>query len=35
MTHGFTFETLEDAIIEFFLYQGDFYALDEEKLFDY
>jgi hypothetical protein len=35
MTHGFTFETLEDAIMEFFLYQGDSYALDEEKLFDY
>ena len=35
MTHGFTLETLEDAIMEFFLYQGDSYALDEEKLFDY
>lgn len=35
MTHGFIFETLEDAIMEFFLYQGDSYALDEEKLFDY
>ena len=35
MTHGFTLETLEDSIMEFFLYQGDSYALDEEKLFDY
>lgn len=34
-THGFTAETLEDAVMEFLLYQGDSYALDEEKIFDY
>ncbi|EJL73786.1 hypothetical protein [Chryseobacterium populi] len=35
IANGFTYETLEDAILEFFLYQGDSYALDKEKLFDY
>ncbi|MCU7614575.1 hypothetical protein N0B16_09025 [Chryseobacterium sp. GMJ5] len=35
MTHGFTYETLDDAILEFFLYQGDAYELDKEKIFDY
>lgn len=34
-TNGFTYETLEDAVMEFILYQGDSYALDEEKIFDY
>jgi hypothetical protein len=35
MTNGFTNETLEDAVMEFFLYQGDAYGLDKDKLFDY
>ncbi|WP_370896766.1 hypothetical protein [Chryseobacterium gossypii] len=35
ITNGFTYETLEDAIIEFFLYQGDAYGLDKDKIFDY
>ena len=35
MTNGFTYETLEDAVMEFLLYQGDSYALDEDKIFDY
>lgn len=35
MTNGFTNETLEDAVMEFFLYQGDAYGLDKEKIFDY
>lgn len=35
ITNGFTNETLEDAVMEFFLYQGDAYGLDKEKLFDY
>lgn len=34
-TNGFTYETLEDAVMEFILYQGDSYGLDEEKIFDY
>ncbi|MGG5209437.1 hypothetical protein ACQWU4_10855 [Chryseobacterium sp. MIQD13] len=32
IANGFTYETLEDAIEEFFLYQGDSYALDKEKI---
>jgi len=32
ISNGFTYETLEDAIVEFFLYQGDSYALDEDKI---
>lgn len=32
---GFTKETLEDAVMEFFLYQGDSYALDKDKIFIY
>jgi hypothetical protein len=35
ITNGFTYETLEDAITEFFLYQGDSYQLDKEKIFSY
>lgn len=35
MSNGFTYETLEDAIMEFFLYQGDSYNLDEDKIFEY
>ena len=33
--NGFTAETLEDAVMEFFLYQGDSYDLDTDKIFDY
>lgn len=33
--NGFTAETLEDAVMEFFLYQGDAYGLDKDKIFDY
>ncbi len=32
---GFTKETLLDAIIEFGLYQGDSFALDKAKIFEY
>ena len=32
ITNGFTLETLDDAIQEFFLFQGDAFALDTEKL---
>ncbi|MDQ1098276.1 MULTISPECIES: hypothetical protein [Chryseobacterium] len=35
ITNGFTLETLEDAVAEFFLYQGDAYSLDKEKIFSY
>lgn len=35
ITNGFTLETLEDAVAEFFLYQGDAYNLDKEKIFSY
>ncbi|MDQ0592158.1 hypothetical protein QFZ37_000527 [Chryseobacterium ginsenosidimutans] len=35
MVNGFTYESLEDAVNEFFLYQGDAYALDKEKIFNY
>ncbi|WBV55144.1 hypothetical protein PFY10_12950 [Chryseobacterium daecheongense] len=35
ITNGFTYETLEDAVMEFFLYQGDSYGLDKEKIFNY
>ncbi|WP_261510453.1 hypothetical protein [Chryseobacterium paludis] len=35
ITNGFTNETLEDAVLEFFLYQGDAYGIDKEKIFDY
>ncbi|MDH6251538.1 hypothetical protein M2347_001265 [Chryseobacterium sp. H1D6B] len=35
ITGGFTNETLEDAVMEFFLYQGDAYGLDKDKVINY
>ncbi|SDQ45703.1 hypothetical protein SAMN05421664_1673 [Chryseobacterium soldanellicola] len=35
ITGGFTNETLEDAVAEFYLYQGDAYALDKENMISY
>jgi hypothetical protein len=35
ITGGFTNETLEDAVMEFFLYQGDAYGLDKEEVINY
>ena len=32
---GFTKETFNDAVLEFFLYQGDSFALDTDKIFVY
>jgi hypothetical protein len=32
---GYTNETLEDAVAEFFLYQGDAYGLDKDKIISY
>lgn len=34
-SHGFTYESLQDAVAEFFLYQGDTFGMDEEKVFVY
>ena len=34
ITDSFTAESFEDAVLEFFLYQGDSYGLDKEKIFD-
>lgn len=33
--NSFTEESFVDAVLEFYLYQGDSYGLDKEKLFDY
>lgn len=35
ITDSFTEESFADAVLEFYLYQGDSYGLDKEKLFDY
>ena len=35
ITDSFTEESFADAVLEFFLYQGDSYGLDKEKIFDY
>ncbi|GAA4164018.1 hypothetical protein GCM10022217_33900 [Chryseobacterium ginsenosidimutans] len=35
VTGGYTNETLEDAVAEFFLYQGDAYGLDKDKIISY
>lgn len=35
ISNGFTYESLEDAILEFFLYQGDAYGLDEDKIISF
>lgn len=35
ITDSFTAESFEDAVLEFYLYQGDSYGLDKEKIFDY
>jgi hypothetical protein len=35
ITGGFTNETLEDAVTEFYLYQGDAYGLDKDKIISY
>lgn len=35
ITGGFTNETLEDAVAEFYLYQGDAYGLDKDKIISY
>lgn len=32
---GYTNETLQDAVAEFFLYQGDAYGLDKDKIISY
>jgi hypothetical protein len=35
VTGGYTNETLEDAVAEFYLYQGDAYGLDKDKIISY
>ena len=35
ITNSFTQESFEDAVLEFFLYQGDSYGLDKDKIFNY
>jgi hypothetical protein len=35
ITDSFTSESFEDAVKEFYLYQGDSYGLDKDKLFSY
>ena len=35
ITNSFTEESFVDAVLEFYLYQGDSYKLDTEKLFEY
>ena len=35
ITDSFTQESFEDAVLEFYLYQGDSFGLDKEKLFKY
>ena len=35
ITNSFTLESFEDAIVEFFLYQGDTFNIDKEKIFNY
>lgn len=35
IANGFTYETLEDAVLEFFLYQGDSYGLDDDKIISF
>ena len=35
MAGGFTNETLEDAVAEFYLYQGDAYGLDKDQIISY
>ena len=35
ITDSFTEESFVDAVLEFYLYQGDSYGLDKEKLFEY
>ena len=35
ITDSFTEESFADAVLEFFLFYGDSYGLDKEKIFDY
>ncbi len=35
ITDSFTEESFADAVLEFYLYQGDSYALDKDKIFEY
>ena len=35
ITDSFTEESFADAVLEFYLYQGDSYGLDKDKIFDY
>ncbi len=35
ITNSFTEESFVDAVVEFYLYQGDSYGLDKDKIFDY
>lgn len=35
ITNSFTAESFLDAVAEFYLYQGDSYGLDKEKIIDY
>ena len=35
VSNGFTYESLADAVAEFFLYQGDAYAFDSDKIISF
>lgn len=35
IAESFTEESFTDAVLEFYLYQGDSYGLDKDKIFDY
>jgi len=35
VSNGFTYESLADAVAEFFLYQGDAYAFDLDKIISF
>ena len=35
ITNSFTEESFLDAVVEFYLYQGDSYGLDKDKIFEY